>query len=210
MNILIERIPNKPVDSNSFVVYSDNNVSCIIIDPGTKDCNNLIEFINKEKLIPEYVILTHEHFDHIWGVDKLKDIYGVQLICSSDCASGIVNKKRNMSVFYNQVGFETYPPDILLEDIKYKLTWNNINFEFISTPGHTDASICLLIGDNLFTGDTIIKNTKTVIKLPGGNKVKLQESLLLLKTRFSNKVIMIHSGHGKSFRFNESEIERCI
>ena len=63
--------------------------------------------------MPEYIFLTHEHFDHIWGVNLLKEIYNSHLICSLTCSQKIVNKKKNMSIFYNQVGFEIYPVDII-------------------------------------------------------------------------------------------------
>ncbi len=203
MNVLIETIPNKPVDSNSFVIYMQEEGPCIIIDPGTEDCTDLIKFIKKTKLKPEYIFLTHEHFDHIWGVNKLKELYSCKIVCSLDCSIKIISKKKNMSLFYDQVGFETYPADIHIEDIDNRLEWNGKKIEFISTKGHTDASICILIDNNLFTGDTIIKNIKTVIKLPGGSKTKLLESLSLLNIKFTGKQIIIYSGHGESFLYDE-------
>lgn len=203
MSIFIESIKNSPVDSNNFVIYTSVNNSCIIIDPGTEDCSELVEFIHRKNLIPEYVLLTHEHFDHIWGINKLKDLFQFKLVCSTDCAKKIVDKKKNMSVFYNQVGFESYPADIQFEDVYYNMEWNDIKIEFISTKGHTDASVCILIDNNLFTGDTIIKNSKTVTKLPGGSKSKLIESLSFLNKKFSGKQIKVHSGHGESFWFEE-------
>ena len=51
--------------------------------------------------------------------------------------------------------------------------------------------------------DTIIKNSKTVTKLPGGSKSKLIESLSFLNKKFSGKQIKVHSGHGESFWFEE-------
>ena len=203
MSVIAKRIPNKPINSNSFVVYTEANNFCVIIDPGTEDCADLIAFINQKKLIPEYIILTHEHFDHIWGVNKLKEIFNCKLLCSKDCSARITSRKKNMSFFYNQVGFETYPADIHIEDIDYQIFWNQKVIEFISTKGHSDGSICILIENNLFCGDTIINNCKTVIKLPGGSKSKLINSLSLLEKKFSGKQIRIHSGHGESFWYED-------
>ena len=108
-----------------------------------------------------------------------------------------------MSLFYNQVGFETYPADIHIEDVNYQLIWNEEKIEFLPTKGHSDACICILIGNYLFTGDTIIKDSKTVTKLPGGSKIKLIETLSNLNSKFSNKQIFVHSGHGDSFWYDE-------
>lgn len=210
MSISIERILNSPIDSNCFIIYSMENETCIIIDPGTEDCFSLIEFIRVKKLKPVYIFITHEHFDHIWGVNKLKETFDCKLVCSLICSEKIIAKKKNMSLFYNQVGFETYPADIYCEDIDNHMEWNGMEITFIPTKGHTDSSICILIDNNLFSGDTIIKNTKTVVKLPGGSKLKLIESLAYLNRKFKKSQIMIHAGHGESFWFDELKIQELI
>jgi glyoxylase-like metal-dependent hydrolase (beta-lactamase superfamily II) len=210
MSLLVKRIPNKPIDSNCFVVYSTYNESCLIIDPGTEDCADLIRFIDMSNLKPDYILLTHEHFDHIWGVNKLRDIYAIKLICLRDCSAMIADKKKNMSLFYDQVGFETCHADILLEDIDKQMKWNGTNIEFISTKGHTEASICIHIDNYLFTGDTIIRNHKTVVKLPGGDKNKLEKSFSILNQRFFDRQIQIHSGHGESFWYDEIKNQKLI
>lgn len=204
MDVLIKKITNKPIDSNCFVIcFPKNSNSCIIVDPGTEDCSELIKFINRKNLIPGYLILTHEHFDHIWGVNKLKKLYECKVICSKSCSEKIINRKKNMSVFYDQVGFELNNAELVIEDINYCLKWNGLNISFIKTPGHTDSSICFYIDNNLFTGDTIIKGLKTVVKLPTGNKEDLFETIEKLKKQFINKQIIIHAGHGESFNFDE-------
>jgi hydroxyacylglutathione hydrolase len=210
MGVFIQQIPNAPIDSNSFVVYTKTNLPCIVIDPGTENCKDLIEFLEGNKLRPDYIFLTHEHFDHIWGINTLKDIYNSKIVSSDNGAQCIIYKKKNMSVFYDQIGFETYPADIKVEEIDYKLDWAGIKIEFITTKGHTDASICIFIENNLFTGDTIIKNIKTVIKLPGGSKVKLLESISLLDNKFRGKQIMVHPGHGESFWYDEIKKQELI
>ena len=210
MSILVERIPNRPIDSNSFVIYTKANNSCIVVDPGTENCTDLIEFIEKNRFKPEHIFLTHEHFDHIWGVTKLKETYNCKIVSSLECSLRIVDSKKNMSLFYNQIGFETYPGDIHIEEINHNLEWNNKKIEFISTKGHSNASICILIDNHLFSGDTIIKNIKTVIKLPCGSKEKLIKSLSILNNKFLNKSIMVHSGHGESFWYEEIKNQKLL
>jgi glyoxylase-like metal-dependent hydrolase (beta-lactamase superfamily II) len=210
MCILIERVLNKPINSNSFVIYSHLNSSCIIIDPGSKDCEHLISFVKSKRLKPDYIFLTHEHFDHIWGVNILKDTFNVKILCSDICSNRIVNKKKNLSLFYDQIGFETYPADISVKEVYYFFKWNGIKVEVIKTPGHSDASICFIIENNLFSGDTIIKNKKTVIKLPTGNKLKLIESLSTIQKRFCIKKPIIYPGHGDPFQFEEIRNQEFI
>jgi len=210
MHINIERIYNKPVNSNSYIIYSVKYKSCIIIDPGTKDSQEIIEFINRQDLSPEFILLTHEHFDHIWGINSLKERFSVPLICSSICASGIIDKKKNMSVFYDQVGFVTKEADFITENLNNQLKFNGLTINFINTPGHTMASICIQVDKNLFSGDTLIKDSKTVTKLPGGNKTKLLHSIYNLNLLFKDKQIIVFPGHGDHFTFKEIRPEDVI
>jgi|ERR1035437_1697877 glyoxylase-like metal-dependent hydrolase (beta-lactamase superfamily II) len=208
--MIVEGILNKPIDSNSFVLYEKGNSSCIVVDPGTSDCIGLLNFFKINNLIPEYVFLTHEHFDHIWGVNKLKESFPCKTVCSKECAEKIVDSKKNMSIFYNQIGFKTFPADILIENIDFNLIWNNLKIEFIVSKGHTEGSICIFVEDKLFSGDTIIKDHKTVVKFPGGNKNNLLNSLDIMFSKFDRKTIYVYPGHGNCFFLNEIAIEQLV
>jgi hydroxyacylglutathione hydrolase len=206
----VVRIVNKPVDSNSFVVYQKGESGCIIVDPGTVDNRDLLDFIESNGLKPEFIFLTHEHFDHIWGVNQLKDAYSCKIVCSKSCAERIIDKKKNMSVFYDQVGFQTYTADINMESIGFSFIWNGLEFKFLETKGHTEGSICISVENNLFTGDTIIKDHKTVVKFPTGSKANLIRSLDLLHSRFHGEPTYIYPGHGESFFLNEISFEQIL
>jgi hydroxyacylglutathione hydrolase len=211
MELNIKRIVNNPINSNCFVIYKTGFSSCIIVDPGSKDNATLINFMKNENLVPDFIILTHEHCDHIWGVNELKSCYeDLQIISSQLCSDRIVDRKKNMSVFHDQVGFECNPCDVSVESIENLLLWKNIRIDFIYTPGHTDSSISILIGNVLFIGDTIIKDCKTVTKLPSGNKTSLLQTLDALRHSFFGQQIYVYSGHGESFWFDEIKQEILI
>jgi hydroxyacylglutathione hydrolase len=204
MEVFLKRIKNEPIDSNNFILYQPNTNKCIVIDPGTSDCKELLGFLYENSLEPQLIILTHEHFDHIWGVNKLKDTFDCKVVCSGLCSGKISDKKKNMSLFYDQIGFKSYPGDILVEDIKYVLEWNDVKIEFIAAKGHTDAGICLIISDMLFTGDTMILNHKTVTKFPGGSREDLSETLDLLFSGLTGRNLKVFPGHGEPFFFDKS------
>ena len=150
MSLKIERIINTPIPSNCFVIYTDNkHDGCIIVDPGSEDCKELLSFLNKINTDPQYIILTHEHFDHIWGVALLRKLYNVEVICSKYCSEAIKNKKKNLSVFYNQIEFEIISANRTIEELKFILRWNKLVFEFINTKGHSEGSICISIENSL-------------------------------------------------------------
>ena len=93
---------NSPVISNCYVLFDQTaSNECIIVDPGSKDEKELLDYLWKEKLEPKYIILTHEHFDHCWGVNQLVEKYNLPIVCSELCADAIKYEKRNCSVFYD-------------------------------------------------------------------------------------------------------------
>lgn len=210
MEVIIEKIVNSPINSNCFIIYQRNCASCIIVDPGSKDSVEIIAFITKNNLKPEFVILTHEHFDHIWGVNELKLNYNVKIICSQLCSDKIVDRKKNMSIFYDQIGFETYPCDISIESVENILFWNDIKIDFIRTPGHTDCSISFLISDNIFVGDFIIPGFKTVTKLPSGSKNDLIESLNFIKENHKKQNFKVYPGHGDLFMLDQINLKNIL
>ena len=99
---VVQTFVNSPVTSNCYVLFDrDFGNDCILVDPGSRSEKELISYLDQEGMIPMYIILTHEHFDHCWGVNELVEKYQVPIICSQLCAEAIKNEKRNCSVFYD-------------------------------------------------------------------------------------------------------------
>lgn len=198
--LTVERIINKPVASNCFVIYDSSDESrCIIVDPGTKNNEELLAFISSHGLMPEYIILTHEHFDHCWGVNDLVLRYHVPIMCSALCGECIKDAKRNCSVFYeNTEAFVIDTETISVESLNFVRPFGNYEIRFFMTPGHTNAGISFTIGTCLFTGDALIKGLRTVTKLPTGSSSKLKESFETYHM-MQGKGYVVCAGHGESF-----------
>jgi hydroxyacylglutathione hydrolase len=209
MELLIEIIKNKPIDSNCFVLYNNSSSDCIIIDPGTEDCSDLLFFLSQNKLVPEYILLTHEHFDHVWGVNKLLELFTCTVVCSEKCLEYIADKKKNLSVFHDQIGFEISTQNVRLVSNE-TLKLGNYSIRFKGTLGHSLGSISFWVNEILFTGDVLIKDTKTVTKLPGGCKKQLKNTLSELNELFSQRNMVVYPGHGEMFGFNEIDYREVI
>ena len=215
------RFKNRPVDSNCYLLFTDDSSECILVDPGTADCCELLSFLTERNLHPGYIILTHEHFDHIAGVNILRQQYDLQVIASALCSAALIDRKKNMSVFYDGVGFTVEAADRIVEDSDFRFVWQEIVFEFWLTPGHTKAGISFLADRYLFTGDTFIKDLKTVTKLPTGSVSDLKKSIGLLLQKAGENDCIIKCGHGedavvidlekydKIFRPSESNRKIC-
>jgi glyoxylase-like metal-dependent hydrolase (beta-lactamase superfamily II) len=209
--ISVHQIINSPVSSNCFVLF-DKAVSndSVIIDPGGKSVEEILSFLENEGLEPKYIILTHEHFDHCWGVNDLVERYHLPIVCSALCSECIQNEKRNCSVFYdNKNSFVITSKTISVESFNNALPWGCTEIHFMESPGHTNASICFTIGRYLFTGDTLIKDLRTVTKLPTGSVKKLQESIDLFRS-LQGEGYMVYPGHGESFELDGYDLELML
>lgn len=204
----IHTIINNPVPSNCFVLF-DKSVGreCIVVDPGSQSDDELFAFLEEEGLVPQYIVLTHEHFDHSWGVNELVEKYAVPIVCSELCADCIKYEKKNCSVFYdNNERFVITSPTISIESLNYVLPFAGTELRFFATPGHTDASVCFTVCKYLFTGDTLIKDLRTVTKLPTGSVAKLRVSMELLNS-LRGKGYAVYPGHGEVFELDGYDLE---
>ena len=206
-----KQIENVPINSNCFVLF-DGAVgdNCIIIDPGSEDSTHLYQYIEQESITPEYCILTHEHFDHVWGVNELRNRFpNIKLVCSRICSDAIQDKKRNYSVFNKQPGFEIKPADYILDDEDWSLGWGGYHIRFEPAKGHSAAGIIIFIDRYVFTGDTLIKDIKTVTKLKTASKDCLKESISMLEKE-KGKELIVCPGHGDIFNLDDYDLSRAL
>ena len=83
MALKVVRIINQPVTSNCFLLYDrEVNNDCLVVDPGSEYPDELEQLLRDLNLYPKYILLTHEHFDHIWGCNYLVEKYHSKIICS--------------------------------------------------------------------------------------------------------------------------------
>lgn len=145
--------------SNCYIVVDEASKHCLCIDPASEKSLQEIEFIEKSGLTLDYIILTHEHTDHNWGVNSLRDHFPeCKLVCSEPCNKYVRKTNRAYFLFYYDdpdYRYEIAPADILIK-VDSSLDWNGIQIKFLMTPGHSYGSMCIDVNGMLFTGDTIM------------------------------------------------------
>lgn len=199
----VKRFINNPVPSNTYVLYyEDSENECLIVDPGSKDSSELMAFLDSSEILPKYIILTHEHFDHVWGTNSLRDKYGSKIICSKVCAEKIGKPLNYFNLLYynDEEEFQIKNIDIIIEDFDYQINWNGAALCFLDTPGHSSSSMCLYFNNFLFAGDTLVKGKKPVIKKRyEGSHTEFRKSINLIFEKFKLDTI-VYSGHGEEFK----------
>ena len=211
MTLQLHRFINKPISSNCYVLFDRTESDrCILVDPGSDESSEIGIWLYKENLFPEYIILTHEHFDHIAGCNFIIDKYHAKLICSSLCFEYIQSAKRNLSLFQDQKGFVVYGELALEVSAPNTIfSWGKHNILLFPSNGHTDAGISFITGQWLFTGDTLIRDIKTVTKLYSGSK----EALILSMNQYEKlkgEKYIVCAGHGEMFDLDNYDLKKMI
>ena len=178
---------NNLVNENMYIIEQDERA--IIIDPS-------IEAVDLANNSVDYIILTHEHYDHCCGVNELISKYNIPIICSKVCGINIGNKRKNLSFYNDGIGFEIKSNIKTVEDDS-TLDFIGESFRIIYTEGHTPGGICIILSEKvIFTGDTYMLEFKTP-KTPGTDKEKLVISQERIKKMIDEKGYIVYSGHGK-------------
>lgn len=176
----VEKIVVGNLEENCYLVWGDDK-KALAIDPGD-DKNIIMNIIAKNNLEIEYVINTHGHWDHT-GANSIAEELGAKLLIHKEDAELITER----------------PDGFLAEGQKLQFgLGKGIVFH---TPGHTGGSVCLLVEDELFTGDTLFSSSVGRTDFPGGSTQQMMQSLARLK-QFDHG-LKVHPGHGPS-----STIER--
>lgn len=192
---------NVPVPSNTYLLVNEANKNCIVIDPGTKEQVNVRDYIQSQELNLDYIILTHEHFDHCWGVNYLLEWFPAKVVATQLCAEWLQTPMNYFNqLYYNSDEmYQIKQVDVIVEDIDWKLIWGDVLIVFISTSGHTNKSMCIEIGGCLFTGDTILYRTKPFLKKRyGASKQELKKSIEKIFLAYPSET-KIFPGHGEPF-----------
>ncbi len=161
-----------PMQNFCYVVYSRKE--CAVIDPGW-DSSRIKELIKKEGLCLKYVILTHSHYDH---AQEAHSFQGAKLVAYEGCPV-------KCGIYVN-------------EGSELKLGDAKINF--IHTPGHRPESMCVLVGKNLFTGDTLFIGSTGRTDLEGGSPEEMKKSLRKLSLLPKDTIVWPGHDYGSKKR----------
>ena len=192
------------MSSNCYLVVDEASKHCICIDPASEKSLHEIEYVEKNGLTLDYIILTHEHTDHTWGCNALIDRFDTKAICSEVCKQNLVNEFQAYFLLYYDnpdYHYTVCHVDHTTERLGNKLEWHSHKIEFICTHGHSLGSICVLIDGMLFTGDTVML-CKPYINRRNGSKDKFKESIEVILNRFSGEQV-IYPGHGEMFQLKD-------
>lgn len=202
----IKRFINELMTSNCYIVWDDVTMGALVIDPASEHSLLEIEYLTRLGLHLDYILLTHEHTDHTWGVNALLDKYDAKVICSEKCKENLPKAGNTYFRLYYEREDYTYAVkqvDYTTEQLNNQLQWNDHLIKFIPSPGHSIGSICIDIGGNLFTGDTIMQYKAYVNKRNGDYEQYLKSIDFIVNSYTENT--RIFPGHGYEFPLKDKD-----
>ena len=181
-------------------IYSDENTyfiidkeKAIVIDPGST-FEKTEEFAKDIEI--EYIFLTHCHYDHIRCVNEIREKYNAKVCCTLEAAENIKNPDISLTMMGLGKRLSIENAEIILdEETDFDFYGNKI--KTIKTPGHTSCSTVFLLGENLFSGDTIFYQNVGRWDLPTGNGETLIKSIKEKIYTLPDNT-RIYPGHGRS------------
>ena len=205
MSLEVIKLENELMKSNCYVITDWSSKTCTIIDPASEKSTHEIEYIESNGLKLDYIILTHEHTDHTWGVNALKEKYPQsKLVCSEQCEKYAPKASRVYFLFYYDNPDYRYvivPGDIIIKSNDDSIEWNGHIFQFVLTPGHSYGSMCIAMEGMLFTGDTIMP-FKPYFNGRDSNEDDWNSSIDLIMSKYKGNTL-IYPGHGALLSLEE-------
>lgn len=160
-----------PLRVNVYALVNDKN-EAVVIDCG-ENYKKLKQAEQEYGFKIKALLLTHAHFDHSGCAKKLQD-EGVTVYIGALDAHKLLDD-GNLSCYFGR-SFENLKADKTVLDGD-EIQECGMSFKVISTPGHTDGSVCYLIGNMLFSGDTLFLECVGRTDFPTGDRNQMVESV---------------------------------
>jgi len=185
---ILHRILIEQTDTNCYIFGSKKTKKVTIIDPGGES-QKIKNLLHREKLIPEFIINTHGHIDHI-GANCDFDL---PVYIHQKDANFLTNPFLSLAAFYGNLK-KSPPASRVLEDGD-DIVISDLILRVIHTPGHTPGGISLKYNGMVFTGDTLFASGIGRTDLPYGSTKDIMNSIMKKLFNLDDETI-VFPGHG--------------
>lgn len=196
-----------PLRECCYIVWDEPSRQCVVIDPGCYDAgefHRLQRFVEEEKLSVTRILLTHGHFDHIFGLAAAARQWSVPVAIHPDDRFQV----QTSTDFATRLGLDITPYEGPFEEIGEGdlIRFGNASLTVLHTPGHTEGGVCFYNAAEhlLFSGDTLFQGSVGRTDHPRGDYDTLLESIDRLAALPEETAV--YPGHGYPTTLGEEHL----
>ena len=202
--MLIAGFPAGSFAANCYLVAAGPGEQCLIIDPGQDAEQGINEIVERYRLQPAAVLLTHGHVDHIWSVAPVCGARDIPAFIHPDDRGLLTDPARGLALGPGQQLFRgitfTEPDDVRELTNGMELDLAGVRIVVDHAPGHTPGSVTFRLPTaaepgTLFSGDLLFAGSIGRTDLPGGDYATILDSLARVCLPLPDETIVL-SGHG--------------
>ena len=207
--LTVKKFVVNPIEESTFVIY-DETREAAIIDCGVlypEEEVALTNFIKSEGLTVKYHLLTHSHFDHIFGADFVYRTWGLSPCMHKNELTTYESATAQMRSFVGNAFTLVTPPAGKLFDNHEVVTLGSHTLKVLPTPGHTQGGVCYYCAEEnvLLSGDTLFYRSIGRTDLFGGSYEQLinsiKQELMVLPSETK-----VYPGHGPATTVGEERL----
>ena len=193
MNLEIRTVEVGFLPTNCYLVKDADTGCAFAVDPGFYEpsLETALRELGVEQL--DYILLTHGHHDHILGLAELQEHFGGKIVIHEADAAFLTDDGLSL----RSPAFAGLPrakaADLTVRDGD-ALPFAGGAIRVLHTPGHTRGSVCYLLENNLFAGDTLFQSSVGRTDLPTGDTRQLLQSVRRLAALEGDYAVL--PGHG--------------
>lgn len=193
-NLKIGRIVLGMCQTNCYFVYKEGKSQVMLFDPADKG-DYIYNGLKNKGFSVEAILLTHGHFDHIWGVEKLKELSGAKVYAYEGEKALCEDASLNVSKGAGRVCI--VKADQYVKDGE-EIQAAGVTCKLLATPGHTEGSCCYYFETDkiLISGDTLFQESVGRTDLPTGSMSMLVRSVKEKLFPLPEDV-KVYPGHGE-------------
>ena len=182
--VRVEYITNQFFNSRTYVLSTDSSEDVWLVDCG--DVEQALERLAKGKRV-KGVLITHTHADHIYGINRLLELFPEAAVYTNPFGQGALDDSRlNITRYHNEVPdlVITKRENVCVVDEGEKITlFEGVEAKVFSTVGHDASCLTYQVESYLFTGDSYIPGVPVVARFPKSNKKQAAASEDRIRSR---------------------------
>jgi len=177
--IRLASVVSAPFEENTYIAHLEGRSDCIVVDPGLEP-EEILAYLDQQKLEPAAILITHGHSDHIAGNSAMKERYpDCPIVASHGDAPKLTDPRLNLSAAF---GAQLYSPpaDVLVrEGDVYSAAGMDLLVREV--PGHSSGHVVFIWREGkpivVFGGDVLFAGSIGRTDFPDGSFEDLAENI---------------------------------